>query len=100
MKKKEGNPGHIQLADAKVTINIDQLVIQDCVTANQYPDLAFLLSRREGKGDSIEHKGAVIWLEKQQTCLTTGPKSRRNVFQSAIPHTSRRSKSYGFLVQL
>lgn len=57
-EKKAGNPGHIQLADAKVTINIDQLVIQDCVTANQYPDLAFLLSRREGKGDSIAHKGA------------------------------------------
>lgn len=42
----------------KVTINIDQSVIQDCVTANQYSDLAFLFQEGGMWGDSIEHIGA------------------------------------------
>lgn len=77
----------------KVTINIDQSVIQDCVTANQYPDLAFLFQEGEGRGGSIGHVGARRvnkWVSQQD----------QQVFQSAIPDMSRSSKSFGFLLQL
>lgn len=67
----------------KVTINIDQLVIQHCVTANRYPDLAFLLRRGRGRvvrlstwaQDQSFHQKGDKWVSQEDL----------QVFQSAIP---------------